>query len=85
MAEKGGDITADATSCAAYLKGLRDGAEAAQRILAERPFCASGATLDQMARAIVKHVELRPENARRQAANEALSALGEAYPCKARQ
>jgi hypothetical protein len=79
-AREGGEITADATSCAAYLKGLRDAVEAA-RNPADRPFCAVGAGLHEMAAAIVKHVQERAENARRNAATEAFDALARAYPC----
>ena len=79
-AKQGGEITVDATSCAAYLKGLRDAVESS-RNPADRLFCAGTASLDEMALAIVKHIQERPENVRRQAAVEALAALNRAYPC----
>jgi hypothetical protein len=78
-AKQGGEITPDATSCAAYLKGLRDAVEAGRN--PERPFCAAAAGLQDMAAAIVKHVQERPENLRRNAATEAFDALSRAYPC----
>ena len=81
-AKQGGDVTADATSCAAYLKGLRDGVEAERpRNPGDKVFCAANASLDEMARAIVKHLQDREENIRRHAATEAISALNRAYPC----
>ena len=83
IADKGGDISVDATSCAAYLKGLRDAIDAQPvRTPTERLFCAGGVGLDDMARTVVKDLQERPESARRHAANEALAALGRAYPCK---
>ena len=82
-AAKGGELSADVTSCAAYLKGLRDGVEvAAQRTTAERPFCAEGVGLDEMARAVVKYLQDNPQNVRRLAVGEAMAALGRAYPCR---
>jgi hypothetical protein len=81
LATKGGEITVDATSCAAYLKGLRDGIDASGRPLPERPFCASTASLDDMARAVLKHLQESPDNVRRHAAGEAMAALARAYPC----
>jgi len=86
-AAKGGEITVDATSCAAYLKGLREGVDAPtpSRSATERVFCAGGVSLDEMARAVVKHVQERPENARRQASAEAIAALVRAYPCAKKQ
>ena len=79
-AKRGGEVTADATSCAAYLKGLRDAVEAT-RNPADKLFCAGDAGLQEMAAAVVKHVQERAENARRDATTEALNALGRAYPC----
>ena len=85
-AKEGGDITADATSCAAYLKGLRDAVEAAPvRSPPDKPFCAAGAGLDEMARAVVKHLQDRAESARRHASGEAFAALNRAYPCTPRR
>ena len=81
-ATKGGELSVDVTSCAAYLKGLRDGVEAAmQRGDPERGFCAAAAKLDDMARAVVKYVQEHAESAQRPAAGEAVSALRRAYPC----
>jgi hypothetical protein len=81
-AEKGGPITVDATSCAAYLKGLRDGVETpGARAAADRPFCTGGAPLDELARIVVKHLQEQADSLRRQAAGEALGALARAYPC----
>ena len=81
-AQEGGDVTADATSCAAYLKGLRDGVEAERvRNPADKLFCAGNASLDDMARSIVKYLQEREENLRRNASTEAVSALNRAYPC----
>jgi hypothetical protein len=84
-AVKGGEITADATSCAAYLKGLRDGVEAPapSRTVTDRAFCAPTAALDEMARVVVKHLQDRPEGTR--ASSEALAALGRAYPCSTKK
>jgi hypothetical protein len=85
-AKEGGDITADATSCAAYLKGLRDAVEAVpSRSPADKPFCAAGAGLDEMARAVVKNLQDRDESVRRHASGEALAALNRAYPCTPRR
>ena len=54
----GGEVTADATSCAAYLKGLRDGVDAERvRNPEDKLFCATGVTLDDMARAVVKQLQ----------------------------
>ena len=80
-AKQGGEITVDATSCAAYLKGLRDAVETGARSQPDKPFCAAGASLDEMAVAVVKHLQERPDNARRHASGEALAALNRAYPC----
>jgi hypothetical protein len=81
-AKQGGEITADATSCAAYLKGLRDAVETAPaRNPPDKPFCAAGASLDEMALAVVKHLQDRAESVRRHASSEALAALNRAYPC----
>lgn len=82
-AEKGGPITVDATSCAAYLKGLRDAVDAYPqgRGGAERPFCAGTAPLDDLARVVLKHLLERPDGARRHASGEALEALSRGYPC----
>jgi hypothetical protein len=82
-AEKGGPITVDATSCAAYLKGLRDGIDAPvqSRGPADRAFCASGAPLDELARIVVKHLQEQSDSMRRHASGEALVALARAYPC----
>ena len=81
LATKGGEITVDATSCAAYLKGLRDGIDASGRPVPERAFCAAAASLDDMARAVLKHLQDQPENVRRHASGEAIAALARAYPC----
>ena len=81
LATKGGGISVDATSCAAYLKGLRDGIDASGRPAAERVFCAPTASLDEMAGAIVKYFQDNPENTRRHASGEAIAALSRAYPC----
>ena len=80
-AKQGGEITVDATSCAAYLKGLRDAVEASSRAQPDKPFCAGGASLDELAIAVVKHLQERPESARRHASGEALAALNRAYSC----
>jgi hypothetical protein len=81
-AKQRGEITADATSCAAYLKGLRDAMDASSsRNFPEQQFCAAGASLDEMARAIVEHLKDRSESVRRQASVEALTALNRTYPC----
>ena len=80
-AKQGGEVTVDATSCAAYLKGLRDAVESARN--ADKPFCAGGVSLDEMALAVVKHLQERAENVRRHASVEALAALNRAYPCVA--
>ena len=85
LATKGGGISVDATSCAAYLKGLRDGIDASARPVAERPFCAPTASLDEMAGAIVKYLQENPENTRRHASGEAVAALARAYPCVKKQ
>ncbi len=81
LATKGGSISVDATSCAAYLKGLRDGIDASGRPVSERAFCASTASLDEMAGAIVKYLQENSENTRRHASGEAIAALARAYPC----
>lgn len=83
FAGQGGQVTVDATSCAAYLKGLRDGVDAPSqaRSAADRPFCAGGAGLDEMALAVVKHLQERADSGRRHATSEALAALGRAFPC----
>jgi hypothetical protein len=81
LATKGGSISVDATSCAAYLKGLRDGIDVSGRPVAERLFCAPTATLDEMAGVIVKHFQDHPDNTRRHASGEAIAALSRAYPC----
>ena len=80
-AKQGGEITVDATSCAAYLKGLRDAVDAYSRTPVDKPFCAEGAGLHEMAQAVVKHLEGQPESARRSASVEARAALTRAYPC----
>ena len=81
-AKQGGEVTADATSCAAYLKGMRDVVETAPvRKSADKPFCADGASLDEMALAVVKHLQERADNVRRPASGEAMAALNRAYPC----
>ena len=81
-ASQGGEITIDATSCAAYLKGLRDAVEAtAPRGSSERAFCTIGVPLDEMARAVVKYLQERPDSSRRPASAEAIAALTRAYPC----
>ena len=87
LATKGGEITVDATSCAAYLKGLRDGVDASlqPRGAADRPFCAGAAGLDEMARAVVKHLQERADSSRRHAASEAVAALSRAFPCTTKQ
>ena len=84
-AEKGGPITVDATSCAAYVKGMRDAVDApgqTARSPGERAFCATGAPLDDLARMIVKHVREHPDRAGSPASGTAIEALAQAYPCK---
>ena len=81
-AKQRGEITADATSCAAYLKGLRDAMEASSsRNFPDQQFCAEGASLDDMARAVVGHLKDGSERVRRHASVEALTALNRKYPC----
>ena len=80
-ATKGGELGADVASCAAYLKGLRDGVEGNAQRAATRAFCADAAGLDDLARAVVKHLEASPDTQRRPAAAEAIAALTRAYPC----
>ena len=80
-AKQGGEITVDATSCARTSKGCVTPSKLIRACSADKPFCAEDAGLHEMAQAVVKHLEGRPENARRSASIEARAALTRAYPC----